>query len=150
MDVQTYSPRHIDAIITEDDGNKKWQFTRFYGHLETSKREESWRLLVNLSTSSDLPWVCMRDFNEIIHRGEKVGGGERLEWHMRAFSLAINRSKLRDMGFVGTEFTWSRQLGARGWDRERLDRALVSTNWASLFPRVRLYMWSLAHQTTTC
>ena len=81
----------------------------------------------------------MRDFNEIIRRGEKVGGVERLEWHMRAFSLAINRSKLRHMGFVGPEFTWSRRLGARGWDRERLDRALVSTNWASLFPRVRLY-----------
>ena len=43
------------------------------------------------------------------------------------------------MGFVGPEFTWSRQLGARGWVRERLDRALVSTNWASLFPGLRLY-----------
>ena len=58
---------------------------------------------------------------------------------MRAFSLAINKSKLRDMGFVGPEFTWSRRLGARGWVQERLDRALVSTNWASLFPGVRLY-----------
>ena len=47
----------------------------------------------------------MGDFNEISHRGEKVGGGERPEWQMRAFSLAINKSKLRDMGFVGPEFT---------------------------------------------
>ena len=58
---------------------------------------------------------------------------------MKAFSSAINKSKLRDMGFVGLEFTWSRRLGAQGWVRERLDRALVSTNWASLFPWVRLY-----------
>ena len=137
--VQTYSPRHIDAIIIEDDGNKKWRFTGFYGHPETSKREKSWRLLVNLSTRSDLPWVCMGDFNEIIQRGEKVGGGERPEWQMRLFSSTINRSKLRDMGFVGLQFTWSRRLGARGWVCERLDWALVSTNWASLFPQVRLY-----------
>ena len=58
---------------------------------------------------------------------------------MRAFSSAINKSKLRDMGFVGPKFTWSRWLGARGWVRERLDRSLVSTNWAAMFPGLRLY-----------
>ena len=58
---------------------------------------------------------------------------------MKAFYSAINKSKLRDLCFVGPEFTWSRRLGARGWVQERLDRALVSTNWTSLFPRVRLY-----------
>ena len=41
VEVQTFSPRHIDAIITEDGGNKKWRFMGFYGHLETNKREES-------------------------------------------------------------------------------------------------------------
>jgi len=80
VEVQTFSPRHIDAIITEDEGNKKWCFTGFYGHHETSKREKFWTLLVNLSTRSELPWVCMGDFNEISHRGEKIrgkgGGGE--------------------------------------------------------------------------
>ena len=40
VDVQTFSPRHIDAIIIEDRGNKKWRFTRFYGNPETNKREE--------------------------------------------------------------------------------------------------------------
>ena len=101
VEMQTF----IDAIITEDGGNKKWCFTEFYGHPETSKREESWALLGHLSTRSVIPWVCTGDFNEISHRGENVGGGERLEWQMRAFSLAINKSKLKDMGFVGPEFT---------------------------------------------
>ena len=115
VDVHTFSPRHIDAVIMEDRGNKNWRFTGFYGNLETSKREESWVLLVNLSTRSALPWVCMGDFNEICHRGEKTGGGERPEWQMKAFYSAINKSKLRDLGFVGPEFTWSKRLEARGW-----------------------------------
>lgn len=38
VDVQTFSSRHIDTIITKDDGNKKWRFTEFYSHLETRKR----------------------------------------------------------------------------------------------------------------
>ena len=36
VDVQTFSSHHIDAIITDDQGNRKWRFTGFYGHLETS------------------------------------------------------------------------------------------------------------------
>ena len=55
MDVQTFSPRHIDAIVTEEHGNRTWRFTSFYGHPETSKREESWRLLKELSKRSTLP-----------------------------------------------------------------------------------------------
>nr|POF27368.1 hypothetical protein CFP56_14485 [Quercus suber] len=45
VDVQTFSHRHIDAIVTEEQSKKQWRFTGFYGHLETNKRMESWRLL---------------------------------------------------------------------------------------------------------
>ena len=63
VDVQTYSPNHIDAIVTNDHGNRKWRFTGFYGHPETGKREESWRLLEELERRYALPWICMGDFN---------------------------------------------------------------------------------------
>ena len=55
MEVQTYSPNHIDAIISENPGARKWRFTGFYGHPETSRRNESWALLSSLSTRNDLP-----------------------------------------------------------------------------------------------
>uniref|UniRef100_A0A7N2KPR4 Uncharacterized protein n=1 Tax=Quercus lobata TaxID=97700 RepID=A0A7N2KPR4_QUELO len=40
---------------------------------------------------------------------------------------------------AGSDYTWSRRLGSRGWVRERLDRALVSTTWAVAFPLVKFY-----------
>ena len=55
VDAQTYSPRHIDAIVTNEQSKKKWRFTGFYRHPETNKCEESWRLLEELSTRSTLP-----------------------------------------------------------------------------------------------
>lgn len=61
---------------------KKWHFTGFYGHWETRKREESWRLLESLSHRSDLPWICIGDYNEIMCAKEKEGGGARPEGQM--------------------------------------------------------------------
>ena len=111
MDVQTFSPHHIDVIVTEVHNNRTWRFTGFYGHPETSKRGESWRLLEELSTRSNLPWLYMGDFNEILHLGEKVGGNLRPEGQMRSFREAVNRCNLRDMGYIGAAFTWSWRLG---------------------------------------
>lgn len=71
MDIQTFSPRDIDEINTEERSMKQWRFTGFYGHPETNKRVESWRLIEELSTRSTLPWVCIGDFNEIMYTREK-------------------------------------------------------------------------------
>ena len=58
---------------------------------------------------------------------------------MNSFRATINRCKLQDLGYVGADYTWSRRLGARGWVKERLDRALVSLEWKTMFPKVRLF-----------
>ena len=139
VDVQTFSPHHIDAIVTDDHGNRKPRFTGFYGHPKTSRRDESRQLLEELERRHSILWICMGDFNEILHLGEKVGGKLRLELQMNNFKATINRSKLRDLGYIGANYTWSRKLGERGWVREHLDRALVSSDWLTLFPKVRLY-----------
>ena len=106
----SYFLGHIDAIVFEEQGMKKWRFTGFYGHPETRKRGESWTLLENLSGRSNL-LVCMGDFNEIMHAKEKVGGEVRPEGQMRCFHEMINRCSLRDLGYVGLHYTWSRHLG---------------------------------------
>ncbi|XP_075656413.1 uncharacterized protein LOC142626466 [Castanea sativa] len=67
------------------------------------------------------------------------GGNPRLEWQMHQFYEVLNKCHLRDLGYIGSDFTWSRRWGSRGWIRERLDRAFVSTSWASIFPQQRLH-----------
>ena len=139
VDPLTYSPWHIDVMVNKEDGKKRWGFTGFYGNQETSKRDESWALIKNLSSKCELPWVIIGDFNELLHANEKEGGNVRPKGQMKVFRDTINTCGLRDMGYNGSDFTCSQRLGARGWIRERLDRAFVSTNWAAMFPTTKLF-----------
>lgn len=139
VDVQSYLDSHIDAIIDNGEIGQQWRLTGFYGNSETSKREDSWLLLKRLSTLNSLSWVCLGDFNELMNGGEKEGGNARLVRQMEIFCEVINSCNLRDLGYMGQDFTWSRRLGNKGWVRERLDRALVLTNWAARFPKRRLH-----------
>jgi endonuclease/exonuclease/phosphatase family metal-dependent hydrolase len=43
----------------------------FYGHPETHKRYEAWRLLRRLSLYDSVAWLCAGDFNEILDLSKK-------------------------------------------------------------------------------
>ncbi|GLT64583.1 hypothetical protein SLA2020_370680 [Shorea laevis] len=63
--IQTYSRRHISAMLEIGCTERPWLFTGFYGDPDRSRREESWRILAHLRPSTPAPWLCVGDFNEI-------------------------------------------------------------------------------------
>ena len=63
--VKNFSRCFIDAHMFCETTGLCWRLTGFYGHHETSKREETWTLLRSLGQSNHLPWLCVGDFNEI-------------------------------------------------------------------------------------
>lgn len=71
--VKNFSHWFIDAHVLCTIGFC-WRFTGFYGHPDTSKRDETWALLQSLGRSNHLPWLCVGDFNEITSQFEKVKG----------------------------------------------------------------------------
>ena len=150
VDIQTYSPRHIDAVITEVEGSLQWRFTEFYGEPETGKRGESWRSLEHLSGRLNLPWVVMGDFNEIMFAGEKLGGNSRPEWQMHQFCEVLNRCHLHDLGYIGSDFTWSRRWGQRAGLESVLTELLSQPVGLQLFPNRGSTMLQPLHRTTAC
>ena len=107
------------------------------------------RLLEHLSGRLNLPWVVMGDFNEIMFAGEKLGGNPRPEWQMNQLYEVLNKCHLCDLGYIGSNFTWSRRWRTRGWIREHLDKAFVSTRWASVFPSRGYYMLLFKYTQTS-
>ena len=138
VDVQSFSDRHIDAIVTEDRGFK-WRITGFYGNLEVHRRKEPWDLSKVLSKKFQLPWLCFRDFNEIALSSEKMGRARRSQRQMDDFREAIDCCRFMDLGFCGPEFTWCNMQDCRHRMYLRLDPALVTLDWVDHYKDVRVH-----------
>ena len=66
---------HIDAKV-EEPGQEPWRITCVYGEAQTHLRYQAWDVLKGISILSELPWVCVGDFNEVLCPDEQVGIGE--------------------------------------------------------------------------
>lgn len=58
---------------------------------------------------------------------------------MAWFKEAIDFCCLREVGFVGPKYTWLYQKHDGSQIRERLDRALATQDWLTLFPSAKLF-----------
>lgn len=51
--VRSFSKGHVDVVVREE--NLNWRFTSFYGDLDPTKREDSWKLIERLNDNLNLP-----------------------------------------------------------------------------------------------
>ncbi|XP_071685251.1 uncharacterized protein [Lolium perenne] len=129
---------HIDVDVQEENGTK-WRLTGIYGESKAGEKENTWKLLRNLHAQSELPWMVLGDFNEILFAGEKEGGPAQAQGAMEAFRRTLEQCELADLGFVGDPFMWRNNWHlADGYIRERLDRAVANAAWRCLFPLYRV------------
>lgn len=117
-----------------EEGNKWIRVTEIYGVPEGNQRYRTWNLMKNLSETSTLPRFIGGDFNEILHEGEKQGGGSRAPRQMQGFNSALVECGLVDLGYEGFPFTWSNGREHPNTIRCRLDRVCADTRGLELFP----------------
>ena len=133
--VHSYSTSRIDVHIGRDSGVNSQHFIRFYGHPKTSKREESQSLLCTLKAKSNLPWLCVGDFNEILIVEKKVGGNVRPEQKMVNFMEVVEECELFELPLEGLRLTWSRGKGPKVI-YERLVRGFCTKDQQEIFPQI--------------
>ena len=143
VDLKSYSKYHVDVWVLEEDG-RMWRFTGFYGEPARARRRESWRLMHFLRNQANLPWLCVGDFNEILHVEEQMGGNDREEWCLDGFREAVQYCGFSYLGYRGLPYTWdNRREGLRNI-KVRLDRRLADHAWLELFGES-----SITHVQTT-
>jgi hypothetical protein len=122
------APNYIDVQINEGP-NKVWRLTGIYGEPRWEDKYKTWDKIRELKNNSNLPWILLGDFNEILFSHEKEGGNPRPHNFMQAFQDVLSDCGLEDIGYSGDMFTWR-----RGRIRERLDRAVADGDWTSMHP----------------
>ncbi|XP_019190157.1 PREDICTED: uncharacterized protein LOC109184594 [Ipomoea nil] len=133
----SYSDNHVDIEVSVH-GFSKWCMTGFYGLPQRTRRNESWEMLRSLAPRSNLPWVVIGDFNDLLYQHEKRRGNPHPDSLLRGFGETIEDRGLSQMAMQGYPFTWERGkeqwIGLRnGWIRywSRMSGArLLQEGWA--------------------
>lgn len=58
---------------------------------------------------------------------------------MEGFNDALADTRLFDMELVGHQYTCERGRDTEAWTEVRLNRALITTQWLTIFPEAKLY-----------
>jgi hypothetical protein len=74
------------------------------------------------------------DFNEIVVDNEKFGIIKMPRKQLKDFQDCIEDCEIFDLGFSGPKYTWSNKRDDSHFTQERLDRAMVNSEWIDLFP----------------
>lgn len=138
VQLQSFSPNHIDTEITCGITNQKWRFIGVYDHPKEGNKYLMWELLGHLHRHSSLPWLCMEDVNEKMFDVEKKGGLLKAQSCMQSFCNTIDSCNLEDLGFDGYPFTWSKDKSGADNIQERIDRVFANESWLLLFPFYRI------------
>ena len=136
--IQNYSSHHITAKVLFMVDKYPRKFMGFYGHPDTMKRKETWKILRYLNTIDPMLWVCGGDFNEIITGTKKFGGRGRASYLMKDFKNTLEVCELHYLGYIGPKFTWNNGCKGGEFTKERFDRITATTNWCTMYPKVEI------------
>lgn len=75
-----------------------------------SERHKTWDLLRFLRSESNLPWVCIGDYNVVLSQEEHIGVGERCVRQMTCFPGVVDVARLCDLGFIGPIWTFEKKV----------------------------------------
>jgi hypothetical protein len=64
--------------------------TCVYGEAQTGEHHKTWDMLKFIKTSSHLSWLCIGDFNNVLHREEHCGVQERSYAQIAGFCEAMD------------------------------------------------------------
>lgn len=129
----------IDMICVEGEYGTPMRLTCLHAPAVYHLRQALWDNLRQISHYNTLPWVCIEDFNEIIHPWEKVGKRLADQHRMHSFREFLNNCYLMEVPNKGYAFTWRNNRNGQDCVKEKLDRVLCTMDWRLNFPTADVY-----------
>ncbi|XP_057248270.1 uncharacterized protein LOC130590237 [Beta vulgaris subsp. vulgaris] len=103
-----------------------------YNPCETTARAEVWKQIIEFQNSHSLPCLLIGDFNEVLRPSER-GSLSFSQNGINDFKSFLQELKLLEIHSSTRAFTWFRANS-----KSLLDRLLVSPEWVSQCPNIKL------------
>lgn len=147
VNITTTHPQFVLMSINHC-GKTKWSMAFVYGSPSATLRRRLWTDLTTSRNNINPAWMVMGDFNAVakqeeVSNQETFNSRRNMEFNKWQFDEG-----LVDMGFTGPKFTWMRGITTDNFKGARLDRAMCTMDWLSLFPEyevIHLPIYSSDH-----
>jgi len=94
-----------------------------------------WPNLSHVANLHNLPWLLLRDSNEILNGNDELGGRQVYLSTALDFKACLDKCNFLDLGFLGPKYTWSNLRQVTDHILERIDRCFANPTWRVLFPK---------------
>ncbi|XP_074278245.1 uncharacterized protein LOC141601838 [Silene latifolia] len=122
------------VFLVEKMNGRLWYLVLFYGASKFELRELVFGTLEAYLHKLNRPFLIVGDFNQVDYKCDKLSACNS---HIRG-ACSFNNWKLRnefiDIPFKGPRFTWCNNRKGNHIVYDRLDKALRSKEWFTLFP----------------
>lgn len=122
---------HSVSIQFRNGQDAPWWLTRVYGPHVDGEKQAFLDELREVRSHCHGPWVETGDFN-MIYCSEDKNNDNINRAMMGYFCCFVNDMELKEIPLLGRRYTWSNKREAP--TLVKLDRALCTTDWESLFP----------------
>lgn len=121
-------------------GNSVFYVSCIFGNPVVGLRSEVWEMLSRIGTQRTDPWCMMRDFNEILHNGEKLGGPRRNNQSFQPFVDMLAVCGMTELKSKGNSFTWGGMRALCGFSVNLIE-ALGIKSGTSFFQLQISFFW---------
>ena len=129
-----FQNRHfIHSLITNMQG-EVFIVTFLYGHPNLAQRHLIWNELQIFGRQICQKWVCIGDFNQVLHESDKLTFKDNIMIGNLQLQLVLSALCLIPIDSKGLPFTWMNKRQGDEFVMEKLDRAFANTEWLDHFP----------------
>ena len=115
-----------------------WDGTFACGNPVFRERRQLWLQLQRLYYDHQSPWLCIGNFNEILHQEEKDRARPHSKSQIDLFREFLHEFCLMDLVVKGCKFIWTSNLRGGAVTRKRIARTLANGGWRQGFPNACL------------
>ncbi|GFZ00592.1 eukaryotic translation initiation factor 4E [Actinidia rufa] len=124
LDILESNAQVIQCLATCISTSRKFYISFVYAFNTVVSRRPLWDNLCKFSSSIELPWLLLGDFNNVLKGEVRANGIPVTLYEMKDFQDCCYEMGITDLRYTVLFYTWSNNSV---WSK--LDRAMVNTKW---------------------